>query len=391
MRRQSFLLLVPSLFLFAGPARGEIIERVVAMVNGEIITLSEFQARQIAEAQAARVPPERVQGFLRDNNARILQEAIDDLLLVQRAQDTGLRLPPVDQYIEEIKKENKITSEEQFQAQLAQEGMTLDELKRNMGRNILRRQVLGRDLEPKVMVTDSEVKAEYDARKEEFSQPATVQLREILVKGDDALARAGDLAAKARAGEDFATLARSHSAAPSKASGGELGKLARGDMNPDLEKVAFSLPAGAVSDPIPSGDGYRVLRVEARTEASVTPFDEVKDSIRRTLGEQRMNKEMVGYIANLREKAIIDIRVREVPLQLGGASGAAPVLREGADTPPGANSSVRPPSAPTPTPADSEEEIVTSPQERPEAVAPPPAPEPRKKDEAAKPVPPSSL
>ena len=132
MRRHSFLLLVPSLLL-AASARGEVIERIVAKINGEIITLSEFQARQIAEAQAARIPPERVQGYLRDNNARILQEAIDDMLLVQRAQDTGLKMPPVDQYIEDIKKENKITSEEQFQEQLAREGMTLDELKRNMG------------------------------------------------------------------------------------------------------------------------------------------------------------------------------------------------------------------------------------------------------------------
>ncbi|HEY6553103.1 MAG TPA: peptidyl-prolyl cis-trans isomerase [Vicinamibacteria bacterium] len=383
MRRQSFLLVIPSL-LFAVCARGEVIERIVAKVNGEIITLSEFQARQIAEAQAARVPPERVQGYLRDNNARILQEAIDDMLLVQRAQDTGLRMPPVDQYIEEIKKENKITSEEQFQAQLAQEGMTLDELKRNMGRNILRRQIIGRDLEPKVMVTDSEARTEYDARKDEFSQPATVQLREILVKGDDALARAGELATKARAGEDFAALARSHSSAPSKAFGGELGKLARGDMNPDLEKAAFSLPAGAVSDPIPSGDGYRILKVEARTEALVTPFDEVKDKIRRAMGEQRMNKELVGYIANLREKAIINVMVREVPQELSGPGAASPsVLREGPDATPGAPAAA--PSAGAKTPAADDDEIVTTPQDRPEAVVPPGAEAP------AEPKPPSSL
>ena len=372
MRRQSFLLVVPSL-LFAVCARGEVIERIVAKVNGEIITLSEFQARQIAEAQAARVPPERVQGFLRDNNARILQEAIDDMLLVQRAQDSGLRMRPedLDRFIEEIKKENKITSEEQFQTQLAQEGMTLDELKRNMGRNILRRQVIGRDLEPKVMVTDSEAKADYDARKEEFSQPATVELREILVTGGDALARALELSEKARAGEDFATLARSHSVAPSKAFGGELGKLARGDMNPDLEKVAFSLPAGAVSDPIPSGDGYRILKVEARTEAVVTPFEEVKDTIRRAMGEQKMNKELVGYIANLREEAIIKVMVREVPQELVGPGAATPsVLREGPEATPGAEASAK-------APAADDEEIVTTPQDRPEAVVPPAAPEPK--------------
>ncbi|HEY6547957.1 MAG TPA: peptidyl-prolyl cis-trans isomerase [Vicinamibacteria bacterium] len=386
MRRHSFLLVVPSLLL-AVSARGEVIERIVAKINGEIITLSEFQARQIAEAQGARIPPERVQGYLRDNNARILQEAIDDMLLVQRAQDTGLKMPPVDQYIEDIKKENKITSEEQFQEQLAREGMTLDELKRNMGRNILRRQILARDLEPKVMVTDTEVKAAYDARKQEFSHSATVQLREILVKGDDAQAKASELAAKARAGEDFGELAKSHSAAPSKASGGDLGKLARGEMNADLEKVAFSLPVGAVSDPIPSGEGYRVLKVEAKTDASITPFDEVKEGIRRNLGEARMNKELESYIANLREKAIIDVRVREVPQQLAGPT-TAPVLRESPETPAG-QPSEKPAAAQTAAPAPADDaEIVTTPQDRPEAVVPEAAPQPKRKEEPAPPTPP---
>ncbi len=394
MRRHSFLLVVPSLLL-AVSARGEIVERIVAKVNGEIITLSEFQGRQIQEAQAARIPPDRVQGYLRDNNARILQEAIDDMLLVQRAQDTGLKMPPVDQYIEDIKKENKITSEEQFQEQLAREGMTLDELKRNMARNILRQQILRRDLEPKVVVTDTETRADYDARKAEFSHPGTVQLREILVKGDDARTRAEELAAKARAGEDFGDLARTHSMAPSKGSGGELGKLARGEMNPDLEKVAFALPAGAVSDPIPSGDGYRILKIEAKADASVTPFDEVKDGIRRTLGEKKMNKELEGYIAGLREKAIINVMVREVPQELVGPGAATPsVLREGGETAPVADPGARPaPSSPKPqpaAPAADDAEIVTTPQERPEAVVPPSAPQPTKKDDPAPTPPPSA-
>ena len=385
MRRHSFF--VVSFLVLGLEARGEIVERIVAKVNGEIITLSEFQGRQIQEAQASRVQPERIQAFLRDNNARILQEAIDDMLLVQRAQDTGLRMPPVDQYIEDIKKENKITSDEQFQEQLAREGMTLDELKRNMGRNILRRQILARDLEPKVMVTDTEARADYDAQREEYSRPATVQLREILVKGDGALAQAAALVAKARAGEDFGDLAKGHSVAPTKTSGGDLGKLARGEMNPDLEKVAFALPAGAISEPIPSGDGYRILKIEAKTEASVVPFDEVKDTIRRRLGEQRMNKEMASYIAGLREKAIINVMVREVPQELVGPAASAPgTLREPAAGPEAGTAAGAGSKAPA---AADEAEVVTTPQDRPEQVSPLARPEadPKKKDDAPPPAP----
>jgi hypothetical protein len=167
-------------------------------------------------------------------------------------------------------------------------------------------------------------------------------------------------------------------------------------MNSDLEKVAFALPAGAISDPIPSGEGFRILKVEAKTEATVTPFEEVKEAIRKSLGEARMNKELVGYIANLREKAIINVMVREVPQELAGPGAAAPsVLREGTDTAPATDAGARPTAAspkpaaaPAPAPAD-DAEIVTTPQDRPEAVVPPAAPAPKKKDAPA-PLPPSA-
>jgi parvulin-like peptidyl-prolyl isomerase len=110
------LVLLHSLLLPAG-ARAEIIERVVAKVNGQIITLSDFQSRQIAAAQAARVDPATVGAFLRQNNARILQEAIDELLIIQKAEDAGIKAPPqwIDEAIEGIRKENNIASDEQFQ------------------------------------------------------------------------------------------------------------------------------------------------------------------------------------------------------------------------------------------------------------------------------------
>ena len=101
MRRLFVLLVLPSALVAssAGAARAEVIERVVAKVNGQIITLSDFQSRQIAAAQAARVEPANVGAFLRQNNAKILQEAIDDVLIMQTAEDAGIKAPP--QWIDE--------------------------------------------------------------------------------------------------------------------------------------------------------------------------------------------------------------------------------------------------------------------------------------------------
>ena len=151
--------LLPALsLLLAAGAPGEVLERVVAKVNGDIVTLSEFQARQVAAVQAAGglTSDERIERYLRENNARILQEAIDDLLLIQKAQEMGMRLRPeyITDIIENIKKENNLQSDDDLQQQLRREGMSLDDLKRNIERSIMRRQLLSHELESKVAVSE---------------------------------------------------------------------------------------------------------------------------------------------------------------------------------------------------------------------------------------------
>jgi parvulin-like peptidyl-prolyl isomerase len=390
MRRLSLLLTI-SLTALAGvtQVQAEIIERIIAKVNGEIITLSDFQERQLAAAQAAKITPDQIGTFLRQNNARLLQEAIDDILLVQKAEDAGLALPEdyIDEVIETIKKDNGIETEEQFQATLTREGMTLDDLRKNITASMTRRMIMQRDIEPKIAVSEEQLKAEYEKVKdEEFTKPATVSLEEIFIPDDaGGLAVATDIVARARANEDFASLARTHSAGPTASSGGELGELAKGSMNPDLEKVAFALAVGEVSDPLPADGGYRILKVVAKTSGSVVPFATAKEQVRSVLMAQRFQGEYDKYIAEIREKADIELRVREVPLQLKGSvseaslfdevdpfslttSGAAPLpgLVPGADSAPAgpAASSSR---MGSPLPDD---EISTTPQASPQRVVP---------------------
>lgn len=392
--RRLCAILIPSLLLVPGVSQGETIERVVAKVNGQIITLSEFQARQIAAAQGARVDPAGVGAFLRQNNARILQDAIDEILILQQAEDAGIRAPSawIDESIEGIKKENNITSDEQMQMALAREGLTLAELRENIERGVLRRIVMQRDVQPKIEVSEADVRAEYEKLKAaEFTKPATVTLQEILVGVDTGgLALAQELVARARAGEDFQQLARTYSSAPSRANGGELGQLAQGDLHPDLEKVAFALPVGSVSDPLPVEGGFRLIRVIAKTTGSTTPYDTVKDRVRDRLMMSRFDKAYDDYIAGLRQTAVVELRVREVPLQLTGPipesslrEALEPLSPGGLEPEPAAPASAAPASgaaassAPTGAAAPVDDEVVTTPQAAPERVAPPPPPPPQ--------------
>ena len=361
MKPSRLLLLAVSLAV-AAATRAEIVERVIARVNGDIVTLSEFEARQLAAVQQGRVPPAEIETFLRENNARLLQEAIDDMLILQRGEELGIRLRPeyVQEVMDGIKKENNIADDAELQRQLRREGMSLDDLKRNIARSIVRRQVLSRELEAKATVNDAEARAEYERDQAIHTRRASVRLHEIVAPDEE---RALALVARARAGEDFAALARAHSTAASRDAGGDLGVLHRGEMNPAVETAAFALPEGGVSDPLPTDGGYRVIRATEKKEGSVASFEEVKAEIIKRLAQDRGTRAYDAYLEGLRKTAVTQTMVSEVPLQLSlPAAGTGSLLSPSAT---GA------PAVPEP-----DAEIVTTPQSRPERVAPPAAPTP---------------
>ena len=361
MKPSKLLLLAASLAVAAATG-AEIVERVVARVNGDIVTLSEFEARQLAAVQQARVPPAQIETFLRENNARLLQEAIDDLLILQRGAELGIKLRPeyIQEVIDGIKKENNIADDSELQRQLRREGMSLDDLKRNIERSIVRRQVLTRELEAKAAVNEAEARAEYERDKAPYTRRASVHLHEIVVPDEE---QARDVVARARAGEDFGALARAHATGASRDAGGDLGVLHRGEMNAAVEAVAFALPEAGVSDPLPTDGGFRVLRVTEKKEGSVASFDEVKEEIVKRVSQERATRAYDAYVEGLRKNAVTQTMVTEVPLQLSlPAAGTGTML---------------PPSAAGTTPAqDPDAEFVTTPQSRPEHVAPPAAPAP---------------
>ncbi|HVO12579.1 MAG TPA: peptidyl-prolyl cis-trans isomerase [Vicinamibacteria bacterium] len=387
MRRLFVLIVVPSTLLLGAAGGGaDIIERVVAKVNGQIITLSDFQQRQITAAQAAHVEPANVAQFLRQNNARILQDAVDEILILQKAEDQGLHMPPqaIDEVIASIKKDNNLNTEEQFQDALAREGLTLSELRTNIEHSYTRRMVLQRDIEPRIAVSEDELRAEYEKRKAEFTKPATVSLQEILVSEEEGgLALAKAVVARARAGEDFPSLARTYSTAASKANGGDIGEIPEPDMDQALQKLASGVAVGAVSDPAPVAGGFRILKVTARTALSVTPFDGAKDKLRDDIMMSRFQKEYDVYMADLRKTAQIELRVREVPLRLTGPIPEGSLLETLEPAGPSLGGAPAAGGAATPAPAavspskpaaSGDDEISVTPQAAPEHLAPPAPP-----------------
>jgi peptidyl-prolyl cis-trans isomerase SurA len=345
---------------------GDVIERVIARVNGQIVTLSEFEARQMAAIQAARVPDAEIEAFLRQNNAKLLEEAMEELLLVDRAMTLGLKLRPeyLDQVIEDIKKEQNIASEEEFQAQLKREGLTREALRRNIERSVIVRQVRSRDIDPKAQVTEADVRTEYERRKAaDFTRKATVHLMEIVLKGEGAADAANAAVARIRKGEDFEAVAREVSVSASKSAGGDLGRVEPADLSPVLAAAVADLRPGEVSAPVPVEGGYWILKVRERLADEVTGFDQVKERIQEELSRAKFEKVYGEYIADLKKNAVYTVYVREAPTRIGRAKVKA-----------------------APQPSNADEEITTTGSSAPERITVPttpisptatPTPEPR--------------
>src|SRR6186713_293748 len=208
------LLLAALMLASVTTVRAEIIEQILVKVNGEIFTKSDLEQRQVAalrqKGQAIDLKSDLSNAQLRtaldEITPQIMVEAVDEMLVVQRGKELGYKLGD-DQFksvLENIKKENKMESEEQFQAALKAENMTLADLRRNLERQMIQQRVQQNEVLGKIGVTDDEARRYYESHLNEFTTPPTVTLREILVAvpGDPKVMNvAADEAARARADE----------------------------------------------------------------------------------------------------------------------------------------------------------------------------------------------
>ena len=199
------------------------------------------------------------------------------MLMVQRGKELGYTMSTehFNSIVENIKKENKIESDEQLQAALKQEGMTMADLRRQLERTMLVQQVQQTEIMQKLQVTDTELKTYYDAHKDEFGTAPQITLREITInvpvtaqginvaQDDAAKAKAEEVRAKIVAGEPFARLAADYSDSGSKANGGLVGPLAKSDLSEDLQKAIAGLKTGGVTPVLRTTRGYQIIKIES--------------------------------------------------------------------------------------------------------------------------------
>ncbi|HYU77383.1 MAG TPA: peptidyl-prolyl cis-trans isomerase [Vicinamibacterales bacterium] len=331
MTRSAWAVAIVTSLALGATARADIIEQILVRVNGDILTKSDLEQRQVM-ALRQRDPNFRpssdaeLQKALVEVTPSVIVDAVDELLLVQRGRELGYSLgnEQFQSILENIKKENKLETDEQFQAALKQEGMTLDDLRKQLERNLLVSRVQQVEVMSKISVSEDEVKKFYDENKGSFSTPPQITLREILIavpetdKGinvaadDEAKAKAEAVRKRALAGEAFDKLASDLSDSGSKANGGLIGPISRDDLSPDFLKQIQEMKPGEVSPVLRTQRGYQLIKLESSVGAKQKTLDEARAEISDKIAGNKKQGQLEQYLEHLRAQATIDWKNAEI-------------------------------------------------------------------------------
>jgi len=260
------------------PDRGNVVERVVAMVGDSIITLTELQEYLLMLRAQGEMPTDPA--LMAEVEEDALKSLVEQLLIIQVASQDSTLIPDdaeiesrvsamLDQTVQ------RVGGAVRFQDALALEGMTQTEYRRDLTQRIRKEQIQQLFIRSQIMgaspvvVTEAEMREVYEAGKALATHPELVKLRQAVVApapSDSSWSAAqvlGDsLLSRLSAGEDFAALASAYSMDGSAASGGDLGWFRRGQMVREFEEVAFRLPVGRVSNLVRSQFGWHIIRIE---------------------------------------------------------------------------------------------------------------------------------
>ena len=307
-------------------ARAEVIEQVLVKVNGEIFTKTDLEQRQVAALRQMGQQPDskttdtQLMKMIDQVTPQLLVNVVDEMLIVQRGKELGYTMTNerFQSILDSIKKDNKIETDEQFQAALKQENMTLADLRKNLEKQMLVSQVQQAEVLSRIAVSDDEARRYYDAHRSEFTSSQTITLREIFVsvpsdganlnvgRDEEARARAEAIRQRALGGESFEKLAAEVSDAPSKANGGLIGPLNANDLSPDIRKLLEPMKPGDVTELLRSTRGYQILKLESMSTAELMPFDKARDQISERVFTGKRNEEFQKYLNKLRGQAIIE-------------------------------------------------------------------------------------
>ncbi len=299
---------------------GTVVNTIAAIVNDDLITLNEIERESLPVIREA----EKKSPVDADTRSKIRRAALDHLiekkLLDQKIKELNIRVSDeeVRQAIDDVKKQNNITSQEALVSALAGQGLTFEQYRNQLQEQIERLKLVSMEVRSKIQVGETEMREYYEANRVRYSEDDTFRARHIFFKtsekapADDikrTMTTALMVLAEAKGGKDFAELARSYSEDPAaRKDGGDLGSFKKGDMLPELEKAIIALKPGEVSELVYTPAGFHIIKLEERVTGRMKPFESVKTEIEDALYRKKSEERFSQWAKELRQKASIELK-----------------------------------------------------------------------------------
>ena len=314
MKRLTVIVL--AVIVAAGIGNAGTVDRILAKINDEIITLSELRREMEPYRREimSKVPAAQQEQTLKETEERILNSLIESALIYQRAVELEYEAhveEHVTSYIQEIMRDNNFRDTEEFENALAQDGQSLKSFRESIERQIITQALVNDFIEARISLLTPEIERYYQNNQANYTTPEEVTLSEIILdtaKGvSEAENRADEIADRTRRGESFAALAGQYSRGATAGKGGEIGTYVVDKLNAEIRKALVGVEEGEISAPQKSAEGLIIYRVDVRKPATVQPLDEVRDSIKNILHQQKRIPEYERFITQLKEEAYIQI------------------------------------------------------------------------------------
>lgn len=301
----------------AVPAAGqEVVEEIVAVVNDDVITLTEYREQfeaAAAQLRAQQMPPEEYEKQYANLKAQMLDLMITEMLLLQKAKELGLNVQEqLKGMIEKIKQENNFASDQDLRRAIQQSGMSYEGWLKQYEEGMMRQGVLYTEVERSIALEDSEVVQYYKKNPAEFTVPTEYRLSAIYLAAADRTPEDLDglkaaIDAKLKGGTPFGDVAAELSDPPMKDAKGDLGTFKAGELDKDLETPVEKLKSGETAPWINTKNGWYLLHLVERKDSHLLPFDEARARVEEKIYAQKRAVKGEAYIKTLRERSYVKI------------------------------------------------------------------------------------
>ena len=313
LRRLFFLILLMSLWLEPLLA-AEVCNRVVAVVNNDVITLYELNIR--IKEMTGSAPEELMQKnetMFRDAQRKILELLIDEKIAQAKIKELGIKVADrqVDNFLEKMKRDNQWTQED-LVAGLEKEGLSYEKYRERVRRDIERAQLIEYEVRSKIIIRDEVIQKYYEDHRGTFGIAEKVQLAGIFLmrknmKSEEEMRelykKAQDISAKLKAGADFSQMAANYSEGPGANQGGDLGQFTVDHLEAGLKSVVEALPEGGISDPLVRPNGIQIIKVVKKQTGKIRSLEEMREAIYGILYQEEVNRRYQAWIKELRDSA----------------------------------------------------------------------------------------